>query len=189
MNRKLSLSIILWLTVAMCASANGQEPPKPNTPPPTPFPSTPNDTLISPVITPDKHVTFSLYAPDAKTVAVRGEWMEFMQSLKGIDLQRADNGIWSLTVGPVAPGIYRYSFMVDGVQVADPRNPNSSQALSFVHSMFAIPGLDYQDIQDVAHGSVQTVWYQSKSLGVLRRMHIYTPPGYAHDATKYPVFY
>ena len=185
MKRHLCLSMIL----CFAAFAMGQES-KPNTPPPSsPFPTTPNDRLISPVIAPDKHVTFSLYAANAKTVAVRGEWMEFMQSMKGMDLQRADNGVWSLTVGPVAPGIYRYSFLVDGVQVADPRNPSSSQALSFVHSLFAIPGLDYQDITGVAHGAVQTVWYQSKSLGVLRRMHVYTPPGYEGNATKYPVFY
>ena len=186
MNRTLTVFVSLFLG----ALAVAQEAPKPANPPTLPqFKITPGDTLVSPVVAADKHITVSLYAPDAKTVAVTGEWMEFMQSLRGADLQRGDNGVWSLTMGPVAPGIYRYSFIVDGLRVADPRNPRSSQALSFVHSMVEVPGLDYQDIQDVPHGSVQTVWYHSKSLGAVRRMHIYTPPGYDRDAAKYPVFY
>ena len=31
-------------------------------------------------------------------------------------------GIWSVTVGPVQPDIYPYSFVVDGVTVMDPAN-------------------------------------------------------------------
>jgi enterochelin esterase family protein len=61
--------------------------------------------------------------------------------------------------------------------------------LNFVHSLVSVPGLDYQDVQDVPHGAVAAVWYQSKALGVLRRMHIYTPPGYETGKGKYPVFY
>ena len=189
MNRKPRLGVLLILATVISA-AIAQESAKP-APPPSPslFRATPNDTLISPIVAPDKRVTFSLYAPDARSVLITGEWMEFFQQLKGVELQRADNGVWSLTAGPVAPGIYRYSFIVDGVRMDDPRNPSSSQALSFVHSMVAVPGLDYQDVQDVPHGAVETVWYQSKSLGGLRRMHVYTPPGYDRDASKYPVFY
>jgi enterochelin esterase family protein len=92
-------------------------------------------------------------------------------------------------VGPIKPGIYRYSYVVDGAEVADPRNPDSTESLNFTRGMLAVPGLPYQDIKDVPHGAVQTVWYHSKSLGVLRRMHIYTPPGYEKNAEKYPVFY
>lgn len=157
------------------------------------LPQSPNATLVSPEVLADKQVTFRLYAPDAKTVNVRGEWMNSPEDQKkfghGTDLQAATNGVWSATIGPLMPGTFRYNFVVDGVQVADPRNPNCSESLNFVHSAVSVPGLDYQDIQDVPHGAVASVWYQSKALGILRRMHIYTPPGYENGKGKYPVFY
>lgn len=112
-----------------------------------------------------------------------------MKIAQGIDLQAGADGVWSVTVGPLAPGTFRYHFVVDGALAADPRNPNFSQSMNFVHSMVSIPGLDYQDVQDVPHGAVASVWYQSKALGTLRRMHIYTPPGYEVNGEKYPVFY
>jgi enterochelin esterase-like enzyme len=41
---------------------------------------------------------------------------------------------------------------------------------------------------DIPHGELATVEYDSKSLGTRRRMRIYTPPGYS-TARKYPVLY
>ena len=35
---------------------------------------------------------------------------------------RGENGVWTLTLGPLAPGIYDYMFDVDGLDVADPDN-------------------------------------------------------------------
>jgi enterochelin esterase family protein len=45
------------------------------------------------------------------------------------------------------------------------------------------------DARDVAHGAVSEVFYHSKTLGTLRRMHVYTPPGYASGNAAYPVLY
>jgi len=42
--------------------------------------------------------------------------------------------------------------------------------------------------QDVAHGKLTAVRYESKTLGKSRKMNIYTPPGYSAK-TKYPVLY
>ena len=36
---------------------------------------TPNDTLVSPEVGPDKTVTFRIYAPKASEVTLRGDWM------------------------------------------------------------------------------------------------------------------
>jgi enterochelin esterase-like enzyme len=44
------------------------------------------------------------------------------------------------------------------------------------------------DQQDIARGKVETVEYDSKSVGGKRKMVIYTPPGYL-PARKYPVLY
>ena len=190
-----SRQIIGFLATALvlCSLGFAQEAAKPAPPRRMAFQTTPNDTVVSPEVHPDKTVTFRLYAPEAKSVKVTGEWgvspEEAHKAYQGIDLQAAPDGVWSVTVGPLPPGTFRYNFLVDGAIVSDPRNPNVSQSLSLVRGMVSIPGLDYQDLQDVPHGAVATVWYQSKALGTLRRMHIYTPPGYETGKIKYPVFY
>ena len=44
--------------------------------------------------------------------------------------------------------------------------------------------------QGIPHGKVDTVTYDSKSVGTKRKMSVYTPPGYDKNPTKkYPVFY
>ncbi|HEY7118004.1 MAG TPA: alpha/beta hydrolase-fold protein [Tepidisphaeraceae bacterium] len=40
----------------------------------------------------------------------------------------------------------------------------------------------------VAHGQLEMISYDSKSVGATRKMQVYTPPGYAKDK-KYPVLY
>jgi enterochelin esterase family protein len=177
----------LLLSVLTAAHAQQAAPPRPAMPA---FRTTPNDTLVSPEVLSDNRVTLRLYAPEAKSVKVRGEWVsDFVEAQKGTDLQADSSGVWSVTVGPVRPGIFRYSFLVDGAEVADPRNPDSSQSLNFTRGMVAVPGLEYQDLGEVPHGAIHIEWYRSKTLGTLRRLHVYTPPGYENGAGKYPVFY
>jgi enterochelin esterase-like enzyme len=48
-------------------------------------------------------------------------------------------------------------------------------------------GFDVQR-EDVPHGQLEMVSYESKSVGTTRRMNVYTPPGYTKDE-KYPVLY
>ncbi len=43
-------------------------------------------------------------------------------------------------------------------------------------------------LEGIAHGAIETVEYDSKTVGVSRKMVIYTPPGYSKDK-KYPVLY
>jgi enterochelin esterase-like enzyme len=40
----------------------------------------------------------------------------------------------------------------------------------------------------IAHGKVELIEYDSKTVGATRKMHVYTPPGFSRD-TKYPVLY
>lgn len=45
-------------------------------------------------------------------------------------------------------------------------------------------------IQDVPHGTISKVWYNSPTLGMKqRRMTVYTPAGYEKSDRKYPVLY
>jgi len=45
-----------------------------------------------------------------------------------------------------------------------------------------------QKREDVPHGRLEMIEYESKTVGVPRRMQVYTPPGYSKEK-KYPVLY
>jgi enterochelin esterase-like enzyme len=150
---------------------------------PTP---TPNDTLVSVRISSDNRVTFQLYAPEADQVAVTGDWKWEPQPMT-----RQEGGVWSLTVGPLTPDLYTYVFFVDGVRVIDPKNTTIKEGMRSLESLFELPGegAEFMEVREVPHGVVSTVWYPSSSLGVTRRMHVYTPPGYSDSGDPYPVLY
>ncbi len=146
---------------------------------------TPNDTLKSAEVSSDHKVTFRIYAPKASEVTVSGE---FGASGK---MARDDEGVWSLTVGPLTPDFYSYVFHIDGVRTVDPKNPMIKQGLSSIDSMFLVPGdeADFEATNEVPHGEIRAAWYRSGTLDMPRRMHVYTPPGYEVGTEKYPVFY
>jgi enterochelin esterase family protein len=149
---------------------------------------TPNDTLVSPEVHIDKRVTFRIYAPKASEVALRGDWMEGVGTAR---LDKDDKGVWSVTVGPLVPDFYSYSFFVDGVRTVDPKNAMIKQGVASVENMFLLPGAEiaFAENRSVPHGEIRQVWYSSSTLGIQRRMHIYTPPGYDGSKDRYPVFY
>ena len=102
---------------------------------------------------------------------------------------KGTEGVWEVTVGPIDPGPYRYTFNVDGVSVNDPRNPATSESNNNTSSLLVVPGSDITDVKDVPHGAVASVTYYSKTLQRFRRMHVYTPPGYELGGGKFPVLY
>ena len=142
----------------------------------------------SPEVQGDHRVTFRILAPKASEVTVRGDWMTGPAE----KLTKDDKGVWSVTLGPLTPDFYSYSFSVDGVKTIDPRNATVKQGVSSLDSMVFVPGEEskFEDNQSVPHGEVRQVWYASESLGAQRRMHVYTPPGYdASAGQRYPVLY
>ena len=149
---------------------------------------TPNDTLISPEILPDRRVAFRIYAPKASEVSLRGDWMETLEPAK---LAKDEKGVWSVTAGPLVPDFYSYSFNVDGVRTLDPKNPTIKQGITSLDNMFFLPGPEaaFEDNQAVPHGEIRQAWYQSSTLGMQRRLHLYMPPGYESGNARYPVFY
>ena len=135
---------------------------------------------------PDRTVTFRLRAPDAADVKLSGDFLPAAQALK-----KGADGTWSITVGPLNPAVYEYSYTVDGVRGLDPANPMIKAGDRSSQSLFQVPGdkpAPY-DMQSVAHGTVHINWYASKSVGAPRSMHVYTPPGYEHSKASYPVLY
>jgi len=148
---------------------------------------TPNDTLVSHRILADNRVNFRIYAPNAAEVMLGGTDIPNMGP--GADVTKMENGVWQITVGPLEPGAYRYTFVVDGISVNDPRNPLTSQSNMHSWSLIYVSGDAFMDTRKVPHGAVSEVIYYSTALQRFRRMHIYTPPGYESGEGRYPVFY
>jgi enterochelin esterase-like enzyme len=147
---------------------------------------------VSNEVATDGRITFRLFAPQAQAVRLNASDIPGMQTpaaAQASTLVKGDNNVWAVTVGPVPPGAYRYTFVVDGVSTVDPRNPVISESNTNVSSLVLVPGHDLFDTKDVPHGAVASVIYKSKALGYFRRMHVYTPPGYENGQAKYPVFY
>ena len=143
--------------------------------------------VLSPELQPDRRVTFRVLAPQAQSVKLTGT--DIPGNIPPASLTKGENGVWEGTLGPIAPGAYRYNFNVDGVAVIDPRNPSVSESNNNVWSLFYIPGADFMDTKEVPHGSVASVTYYSTTLKRFRRLHVYTPPGYELGQGKYPIFY
>ena len=190
---------------ALCvASAFGQQAPQqpvaPSQRPAFQMPApTPNDTLKSVEVQPDRHVRFRIWAPNAADVKLQAEGpeatpnitpQEAYKNMGGVPLLKGDQGVWEAVIGPIEPGVYRYTFIVDGVSTTDPRNPVTSQSLTHSSSMYEVPGADFMEYKaGVPHGAIASVDYDSSATGGQRRMHIYTPPGYEAGTVRVPVLY
>lgn len=150
----------------------------------------PPDTLVSPEVRPDRTVTFRLRAPKASEATVTGEWMLDFPSNKTA-LTKDGDGVWSVTVGPLVPNIYLYSFTVDGMTIGDPINPTVKLRARTSASLVLVPGGEAWEFRDVPHGVVNTIWHKSAVLdGAMRQVFVYTPPGYGKSgSTRYPVLY
>lgn len=142
--------------------------------------------VISPQVHPDKTVTFQYLAPDANEVKLDGQFQKGL-----VDMTKGEHGIWSVTVGPIEPDIYPYSFRVDGITVMDPANELFFPNERFKASLVDIPGDKplIHAMQDVVHGTVNYEYYPSVE-GTTGSLVVYTPPGYEKNPDKkYPVFY
>src|SRR4029079_13177623 len=103
-----------------------------------------------------------------------------------------DAGVWSTSLVPLAPQLWGYWFMVDGVKALDPNNAETQRDGARYDNLLMVSGpeSEWWDFKDVPHGTVQAVWYPSPTLKLAnRRMMVYTPPGYESAHHKYPVLY
>ena len=146
--------------------------------------------VTSPEIHDDNRVTFRLSAPDATSVSVSGD-QGAMRAAS--EMTKDENGVWSVTVGPLDSEMYGYTFTVDGARVWDPSNMQLKRDGSRITSVLIVPGGNgdlYSIKTDVPHGTLSKVWYESKTLNLTqRRVYVYTPPGYETSDDRYPVFY
>ena len=143
--------------------------------------------ISSPDVNPDHSITFRYYSKTAQSVILKGEFLKSPLSFKG-----DTSGIWTLTVPPVKPDIYPYSFLVDSVETADPNNTYIFANERFKRSIVDIPGDAplVHSLQNVPHGKISYRYYNSTTLGITRQLLIYTPPGFnPNGKIKYPVLY
>ena len=147
-----------------------------------------NAPVVSPEIHENNTVTFRLRAPKAVKVQVTGDFLA-----KGVaDLVENKEGVWEYTTPePLKPELYGYTFLVDGLKINDPSNVYMIRDVATITNVFIIGGerADLYKVNDVPHGTVSKVWYDSSSLGMDRRLTIYTPAGYETSGKRYPVFY
>ena len=167
----------LLLIVVVAAPGLAQAPPSP--PPPSPPPA-----VISPEVHPDRRVTFRLRAPNAREVVVERQGVK-------LAMEKDEQGLWTVTTGPLEPDIYGYSFVVDGVTHFDPSNPATVPNYLYTASSLHVPGPSLPwEAGAVPRGEVHHHFHHSAVVGDDRDFYVYTPPGYdPEDKKPYPVLY
>lgn len=148
--------------------------------------------LNSPEVKNDRTVTFRLKAPEANKVDLRG--VHILAALgrgrEPMPMVKGEDGIWTLTVGPLQPDMYVYQFNVDGVTITDPSNTVAAFTAMPPYSYVVVHGdaPAYYDAKDVPHGTITRHIYHSNVTNGMRDLYVYTPPGY--DPKKnYPTLY
>ena len=167
----------------------------------------PGTGIVSPEINADNTVTFRYYNPKAVTVQISGDFLptqpiKYVRDGKEMVYEapgRADlkemNGLWTFTSAPLEGELYSYTLYVDGQKMMDPSNIYQNRDIATWTNIFTLSAEEgdkgwYYQVNDTPHGNVSKVWYESPTLGMQRRLTVYTPAGYEKNTkTKYPVLY
>ncbi len=158
----------------------------------------------SPVVNADGTVTFNLYAPKAVKVEVTGDFLPATKrevpgfgtiEQPGVaQLTEGKDGVWSYTTAKLSPELYSYTFNIDGMTgVKDPANVYVNRDIVSFSNIFIVSDQkgdkgDLYRVNEVRHGNLSKVWYDSPTLKMQRRMTVYTPAGY-DKGKSYPVLY
>jgi len=152
--------------------------------------------IASPEVYADRTVTFRVKAPHAERVLLSSG--PVMNALGSADHALAfpgkdEDGVWSLTLGPLPPDVYDYIYLIDGVPFTDSSNAAVKTGTTAPQSLLTVPaeeGPRYYEVQDVPHGTLHRHYYASRSIGDVRDVYVYTPPGYEDNPGRhYPVLY
>jgi hypothetical protein len=106
-------------------------------------------------------VTLRLRAPNAREVLVRGI------NPGALAMRKDDEGVWSATTKALKPDPYAYSFLVDGLAIADPSNRRTRPSYDGVsRSSVLVPGDNpWTPRSDVARGAVARRSFHSTIAG------------------------
>ena len=145
----------------------------------------------SPVVNADGTVTFNFYDPSAQRVSVSGDFDEIRS--QRLNMTKQENGVWTVTTKALNPELYSYSLSVDGQRFVDPANSYVNRDIATLSNIFIVTKSNddkghLYSVNDVPHGTLSRVWYDSPTLGQQRRMTVYLPAAY--DGKKaFPVMY
>ena len=155
-----------------------------------------------PIVSPEingNNITFRFSAPYADSVKISGGFtptvkMETQYGSMDVpsspNMTKDKNGLWSITLPTPAPELYTYNFIVDGISVNDPNNIFMQRDGTRYLSVLLVPGKVTENYFEAnQRGNLNQVWYDSPTLGMQRRLFVYTPYGYADSKEKYPVLY
>lgn len=136
-----------------------------------------------PQILSDHRVVFNFHAPEAKKVQV--------DLGKKYEMEKDQNGVWTVTTDSVGEGFHYYALIIDGVAIADPAS-QTFYGMGRMASGIEIPFAngDYYALKNLPHGDVRIKKYFSKNTNSWRQLYVYTPPGYDQQLNeRYPVLY
>ena len=136
-----------------------------------------------PQVNSEGRVRVSILAKEAKSVQLDIGAVKY-------DLRKDTSGVWTGESAPQDVGFHYYQLNIDGASVPDPGSLYFYGASRW-GSGIEIPSKD-QDIfalKNVPHGQLRENQYYSKTSKTVRRVYIYTPPGYESGSQKYPVLY
>jgi enterochelin esterase family protein len=146
----------------------------------------------SPEVHDDQTVTFRVKAPEAQKVELNPGAINAAlgKGREPIPFTKGEEGVWTLTIGPLPPDMYAYHLRVNGVQMADPSNTYAAFTAMPPYSELIVhgDGPAYYDAKNVPHGNVTRHIYHSDVTQGERELYVYTPPGY-DSRKKYPVLY
>jgi enterochelin esterase-like enzyme len=111
--------------------------------------------------------------------------------LKIYDMDKGEDGVWTVTTEPLPPGFHYYYLIIDGVRFADPAS-ETFFGVGKRMSGIEIPAPDqaFYTPGDIAHGQIRECYFKSKVRNCFERIYVYTPAGYDSNPTKkYPVLY
>ena len=145
----------------------------------------------SPVVNADGTVTFNFYSPSAQRVSVSGDFDEIRN--QRLEMAKQENGVWTVTTKALNPELYSYSLSVDGQRFVDPANSYVNRDISTLSNIFIVTKSNddkghLYSVNDVPHGTLSRVWYDSPTLGQQRRMTVYLPAAY-DGKRRFPVMY
>jgi enterochelin esterase family protein len=136
-----------------------------------------------PQVNSERRVRVSIPAPEAQRVQLDIGGVKY-------DLKKDEKGIWTGESAPQDEGFHYYQLNVDGASVPDPGSLYYYGASRW-GSGIEIPAKDqdFYALKNVPHGQLRETQYYSNTTKSVRRVYIYTPPGYDNGSKKYPVLY
>jgi enterochelin esterase family protein len=94
-------------------------------------------------------------------------------------MEKQPDGFWTVTTTPLVPGLHFYTLISDRAEVSDTHSHAFFGGGKYASAVeVPEPGSTYYSIEDVPHGQVREIWYNSKVTETWRHALVYLPPNY-----------